>query len=54
MKETSQEYIEANAILFAKQCKEADIAISTALIPGKILLVTIGERKPMSLLVEHA
>ncbi|KAM7103513.1 LOW QUALITY PROTEIN: NAD(P) transhydrogenase, mitochondrial-like [Ciconia maguari] len=34
-KEMSQEYIEANLVLFAKQCKEVDINISTALIPGK-------------------
>ncbi|KAK4820590.1 hypothetical protein QYF61_001896, partial [Mycteria americana] len=36
-KEMSQEYIEANLVLFAKQCKEVDIDISTALIPVTII-----------------
>ena len=31
----SKEFIEAEMALFAKQCKEIDILISTALIPGK-------------------
>uniref|UniRef100_UPI00398F5CB1 NAD(P) transhydrogenase, mitochondrial-like n=1 Tax=Pristiophorus japonicus TaxID=55135 RepID=UPI00398F5CB1 len=31
----SKEFIEAEMALFAKQCKEVDILISTALIPGK-------------------
>ena len=31
----SKEFIEAEMALFAKQCKEVDIVISTALIPGK-------------------
>lgn len=35
-KEMSKEFIEAEMALFAKQCKEVDILISTALIPGKI------------------
>lgn len=33
-KEMSKEFIEAEMALFAKQCKEVDILISTALIPG--------------------
>lgn len=35
-KEMSKEFIEAEMALFAKQCKEVDIVISTALIPGKV------------------
>lgn len=31
----SKEFIEAEMVLFAKQCKEVDIVISTALIPGQ-------------------
>lgn len=31
----SKEFIEAEHALFAKQCKEVDVIISTALIPGK-------------------
>uniref|UniRef100_A0A8C1Q4V4 NAD(P) transhydrogenase, mitochondrial n=1 Tax=Cyprinus carpio TaxID=7962 RepID=A0A8C1Q4V4_CYPCA len=34
-KEMSKEFLEAEMILFAKQCKDVDIVISTALIPGK-------------------
>jgi NAD(P) transhydrogenase len=34
-KEMSKEFIEAEMALFAKQCKEVDIIITTALIPGK-------------------
>ena len=34
-KEMSKEFIEAEMALFAQQCKEIDILISTALIPGK-------------------
>lgn len=33
-KEMSKEFIEAEMQLFAKQCQEVDIIISTALIPG--------------------
>lgn len=36
-KEMSKEFIEAEMALFAKQCKEVDILISTALIPGESL-----------------
>lgn len=35
-KEMSKEFIEAEMALFAKQCKEVDIVISTALIPGTV------------------
>ena len=34
-KEMSKEFIEAEMALFAKQCKEIDVLISTALIPGR-------------------
>ncbi|XP_047678067.1 NAD(P) transhydrogenase, mitochondrial-like [Tachysurus fulvidraco] len=34
-KEMSKEFMQAEMALFAKQCKEVDIVISTALIPGK-------------------
>lgn len=34
-KEMSQEFIDAEMALFAKQCKDVDIVISTALIPGQ-------------------
>ena len=34
-KEMSPEFIKAEMELFARQCKEIDILISTALIPGK-------------------
>uniref|UniRef100_A0A4W6BVZ8 proton-translocating NAD(P)(+) transhydrogenase n=1 Tax=Lates calcarifer TaxID=8187 RepID=A0A4W6BVZ8_LATCA len=37
-KEMSKEFIEAEMALFAKQCKEVDILISTALIPGGFLI----------------
>uniref|UniRef100_A0A8C6YGM9 proton-translocating NAD(P)(+) transhydrogenase n=1 Tax=Naja naja TaxID=35670 RepID=A0A8C6YGM9_NAJNA len=44
-KEMSKEFIEAEMALFAKQCKEVDIVISTALIPGKKAPILIT--KPM-------
>lgn len=34
-KEMSKEFIEAEMALFAKQAKEVDIIITTALIPGR-------------------
>lgn len=34
-KEMSKEFIEAEMALFAKQAKDVDIIITTALIPGK-------------------
>uniref|UniRef100_A0A667YB83 proton-translocating NAD(P)(+) transhydrogenase n=1 Tax=Myripristis murdjan TaxID=586833 RepID=A0A667YB83_9TELE len=37
-KEMSKEFIEAEMALFAKQCKDVDIVISTALIPGGFLI----------------
>uniref|UniRef100_A0A7N8WKA0 proton-translocating NAD(P)(+) transhydrogenase n=1 Tax=Mastacembelus armatus TaxID=205130 RepID=A0A7N8WKA0_9TELE len=43
-KEMSKEFIEAEMALFAKQCKEVDIVISTALIPG----LTIAKRIEIS------
>lgn len=35
-KEMSKEFIEEEMKLFAKQCQEVDIVISTALIPGML------------------
>uniref|UniRef100_A0AAR2IJA2 proton-translocating NAD(P)(+) transhydrogenase n=1 Tax=Pygocentrus nattereri TaxID=42514 RepID=A0AAR2IJA2_PYGNA len=43
-KEMSKEFIEAEMELFAKQCKDVDIVISTALIPG----LTIAKRIEIS------
>jgi H+-translocating NAD(P) transhydrogenase len=34
-KEMSKEFLDAEHAMFAKQCKEVDVIISTALIPGK-------------------
>ncbi|XP_043533343.1 NAD(P) transhydrogenase, mitochondrial-like [Chiloscyllium plagiosum] len=42
-KEMSKEFIEAEMALFAKQCKEVDILISTALIPGKRAPILISQ-----------
>ncbi|KHJ98870.1 NAD(P)(+) transhydrogenase, alpha subunit, partial [Oesophagostomum dentatum] len=58
-KEMSKEFIEAEMALFAKQCKDVDIIISTALIPGKRapLLITedmIRTMKPGSVVVDLA
>ncbi|KAG7223933.1 hypothetical protein INR49_015189, partial [Caranx melampygus] len=44
-KEMSKEFIEAEMKLFAKQCQDVDIVISTALIPGKRAPILIT--KPM-------
>uniref|UniRef100_A0A1A8R3X6 NAD(P) transhydrogenase, mitochondrial n=1 Tax=Nothobranchius rachovii TaxID=451742 RepID=A0A1A8R3X6_9TELE len=44
-KEMSKEFIEAEMKLFAKQCQEVDILISTALIPGRRAPILIT--KPM-------
>ncbi|KAM7369090.1 hypothetical protein PAMP_013387 [Pampus punctatissimus] len=44
-KEMSKEFIEAEMKLFAKQCQEVDIVITTALIPGKRAPILIT--KPM-------
>lgn len=58
-KEMSKEFIQAEHDLFAKQCKEVDIIISTALIPGKkapqlILKEHILGMKPGSVVVDLA
>ena len=39
----SKEFIEAEMKLFAEQCKEVDIIITTALIPGKRAPILITE-----------
>nr|XP_022901005.1 NAD(P) transhydrogenase, mitochondrial-like [Onthophagus taurus]XP_022901007.1 NAD(P) transhydrogenase, mitochondrial-like [Onthophagus taurus] len=58
-KEMSQAFIDAEHALFAKQCKEVDIIITTALIPGKkapllILKEHIMSMKPGSVVVDLA
>uniref|UniRef100_A0A914EIL4 proton-translocating NAD(P)(+) transhydrogenase n=1 Tax=Acrobeloides nanus TaxID=290746 RepID=A0A914EIL4_9BILA len=58
-KEMSPEFIKAEMELFAKQAKEVDIIISTALIPGKRapILITkemIASMKPGSVVVDLA
>lgn len=58
-KEMSKEFIEAEMALFAEQCKEVDIIITTALIPGKRapLLITkqmVESMKPGSVIVDMA
>ena len=58
-KEMSPEFIKAEMELFARQCKEVDIIISTALIPGKKapILITkemISTMKPGSVVVDLA
>ena len=58
-KEMSKEFIEAEMALFAKQCKEVDIVITTALIPGKSApkLITkemVESMKPGSVIVDLA
>eukprot|EP01098_Paradermamoeba_levis_P004026 TRINITY_DN1760_c0_g1_i6.p1 TRINITY_DN1760_c0_g1~~TRINITY_DN1760_c0_g1_i6.p1 ORF type:complete len:1034 (+),score=396.39 TRINITY_DN1760_c0_g1_i6:257-3358(+) len=58
-KEMSKEFIEAEMALFAKQCKEVDIVITTALIPGKraptlITKQMVESMKPGSVLVDLA
>lgn len=55
----SQEFIDAEMALFAKQCKEVDVIITTALIPGKkaptlILEEHIKSMKPGSVVVDLA
>ena len=55
----SAEFKKAQAELFAKQCKEVDIVISTALIPGKPApkLITkdmVESMKPGSVIVDLA
>ncbi|XP_053630194.1 NAD(P) transhydrogenase, mitochondrial-like isoform X1 [Cherax quadricarinatus] len=58
-KEMSKEFIEAEMALFAKQAKEVDVIISTALIPGKKAPVLIKREhieamKPGSVVVDLA
>lgn len=58
-KEMSKEFIEAEMALFAKQAKEVDIIVSTALIPGKKAPVLIKKEhidlmKPGSVVVDLA
>lgn len=58
-KEMSPEFIKAEMELFAKQCKEIDILITTALIPGKpapklISKEMVESMKPGSVIVDLA
>lgn len=58
-KEMSKEFIDAEMALFAKQCKEVDVVITTALIPGRkapilILEEHIKSMKPGSVVVDLA
>lgn len=50
-KEMSKEFIEAEMALFAKQAKDVDIIISTALIPGKQAPVLIKRVRFINLVV---
>lgn len=58
-KEMSPEFIKAEMELFAKQCKDIDILITTALIPGKpapklISKTMVDSMKPGSVIVDLA
>ncbi|KAL3495105.1 nicotinamide nucleotide transhydrogenase [Aspergillus germanicus] len=58
-KEMSKEFIEAEMKLFLEQCKEVDIVITTALIPGKpapklITKEMLAAMKPGSVIVDLA
>ncbi|KAF2184021.1 NAD(P) transhydrogenase-like protein [Zopfia rhizophila CBS 207.26] len=58
-KEMSKEFIEAEMKLFTEQCREVDIVITTALIPGKpaprlITKAMLGAMKPGSVVVDLA
>merc|ERR1711963_833392 len=58
-KEMSKEFIEAEMKLFHEQCKDVDIVISTALIPGKkapilIKKYMVDDMKPGSVVVDLA
>ncbi|KAF1958074.1 PNTB-domain-containing protein [Byssothecium circinans] len=58
-KEMSKEFIEAEMKLFYDQCREVDIVITTALIPGKpapklITKAMLGAMKPGSVVVDLA
>lgn len=55
----SKEFIEAEMKLFYEQCREVDIVITTALIPGKpapklITKTMLGAMKPGSVIVDLA
>ena len=58
-KEMSKEFIEAEMKLFHEQCREVDIVITTALIPGKpapklITKAMLGAMRPGSVIVDLA
>ncbi|KAF2114182.1 NAD(P) transhydrogenase mitochondrial precursor [Lophiotrema nucula] len=58
-KEMSKEFIEAEMKLFHEQCREVDIVVTTALIPGKpapklITKAMLGAMKPGSVIVDLA
>ncbi|XP_026466565.1 NAD(P) transhydrogenase, mitochondrial-like [Ctenocephalides felis] len=58
-KEMSKAFIDAEHALFAKQCKEVDVIITTALIPGKkapllLLKSHVESMKPGSVIVDLA
>lgn len=48
-KEMSQAFIDAEMALFAKQCKEVDVVITTALIPGRKAPILIKKEHVMSM-----
>lgn len=55
----SKEFIEAEMKLFYEQCREVDIVITTALIPGKpapklLTRTTVAAMKPGSVIVDLA
>jgi len=58
-KEMSQEFIDAEMALFREQCKDVDIIITTALIPGRaapklILKDMVDSMKPGSVIIDLA
>lgn len=52
-KEMSQAFIDAEMALFAKQCKEVDIIITTALIPGRKAPILILEEHVRIFIINH-